>query len=65
MSDFFKDLLFNAGIGLLAGSVATIISHPFDTIKIHIQIKKKILILNQGLLFRILNGFIVVLHHVL
>lgn len=40
MSDFFKDLLFNAGIGLIAGSVATIISHPFDTIKIHIQIKK-------------------------
>lgn len=40
MTGFINELLFNAGVGLVAGSIATLISHPFDTIKIHIQIKK-------------------------
>jgi hypothetical protein len=44
-----QDILYHIGTGAVAGSVATLISQPFDTVKTHLQNKKPLGIMNRSL----------------
>jgi hypothetical protein len=43
------DVLYYIGTGAVAGSVGTVISHPFDTIKTHLQAGNSLGIMNRSL----------------
>ena len=52
----FSDISYHIAVGATAGSIGTIISQPFDTVKIHLQNNKNLEKILRNVKYRSLNN---------
>lgn len=52
----YSDIGYHVAVGGIAGSIGTIISHPFDTVKIHLQNKQNFGKIMDNVKYRTFNG---------